>query len=105
MIFSEGAEWKSRYALFAPGFPSGHLLTLPMMGSIIDDSLIFCKILGEKADAQVMFQMEDAAARVTIDIVGNVVLDHNLASQTSDNELVSAFHFHNLLPQRREHVC
>lgn len=88
LIFSEGEEWKSHRALFNPGFSAGHLLTL--MGSIVDDTLVFWQILAEK-DPKVVFKMDEVAAHLTIDIMGHVVLDHSLNSQISDNELYSAF--------------
>lgn len=89
MIFAEGEEWKRSRSLFSPGFSSGHLLTL--MGSIVDDTLVFWNVLAKRANSKDIFQLEDAAARVTIDIMGHVVLDHDLNSQISENELVSAF--------------
>ena len=47
---------------------------MTLVGGTVDDSLLFMKILGEHADAVELFLMEDAATRVTVDIIGRVVL-------------------------------
>lgn len=64
---------------------------MTMTPTIVDDVSIFCDILGEIADAGKIVPLEELAARVTIDIMGHVVLDHDLNSQRTKNELVEAF--------------
>lgn len=89
MILLDGVEWRAVRALFNPGFSAGHLMTL--MGSIVDDTVTFRNILSEHADAGDIFPIEEAAALLTLDIMGKIVLSHDLHAQTSTNELVVAF--------------
>lgn len=90
MLITEGREWKKTRALFNPGFAAGHLMTL--VPSIVDDTTIFVtKILSKLADSGEIKPLDDALARLTIDIMGHVVLDHDLNSQTSENEMVDGF--------------
>ena len=89
MIYTEGPQWKKSRTLFNPGFSAGHLMTL--IPSIVDDVLIFCNVLDGLAKSGRVTPIEDKLARLTIDIMGHIVLDHDLNSQTGENELVSAF--------------
>lgn len=89
MVYIEGAEWKKTRALFNPGFSVAHLSTL--IPSIVDDTAVFVNNLAKHADAGDIFPIEEEAAHLTIDIMGHVVLDHDLNSQTQKNELVEAF--------------
>ena len=89
MILAEGTEWKALRSMFNPGFASPNLATL--ISGIVDTSLIFCDVLTKHAEHSDVFRMEDALTRLTVDIIGRVVLDVNLNSQTSENELVTAF--------------
>lgn len=89
MLFSDGEEWKRTRGLFNPGFALSHLMTL--VPSIVDDVTVFHSKLGELADAGEVQPIEEPLARLTIDIMGHLILDHDLNSQTSENELVTAF--------------
>lgn len=89
MLLTEGEDWKRARSMFNPGFAAGHLMTL--VPSIVDDVLIFANVLSGLAVSGKITLMEDLAARVTIDIMGHVVLAHDLNAQTTENELVNAF--------------
>jgi cytochrome P450 len=89
MLYTEGESWKRTRALFNPGFAMGHLMTL--VPSIVNDTLIFRQILDGYAASGEIFSMERAAARLTVDIMGHIVLDHDLNSQTTDNDLMNLF--------------
>jgi hypothetical protein len=89
MLFSEGQEWKRTRGLFSPGFALSHLMTL--VPSIVDDTAIFHDKLGELADAGAVQPIEEPLARLTIDIMGHIILDHDLHSQTTENPMVRAF--------------
>ncbi|KAK0120469.1 hypothetical protein ONS96_010683 [Cadophora gregata f. sp. sojae] len=89
MLITEGKEWKKTRALFNPGFAARHLLTLTP--SIVDDTSIFIKVLNRRADSGEIKPLDEALARLTIDIMGHVVLDHDVNSQTSENEMVNGF--------------
>ena len=68
----DGTEHKRWRAIFNPGFSSAHLMTL--VGGIVDDSMVFTKILGRHAKKQEIFSLEEATTRATVDIIGRVVL-------------------------------
>jgi cytochrome P450 len=89
MILTEGAEWRRARTLFNPGFAPSHLTTL--VPNIVDDTQIFCGILADLSESQKVTPIDDLLANLTIDIMGHIVLDHDLKSQTTGNELVEAF--------------
>jgi cytochrome P450 len=89
MIMSNGAMWKQARSLFNPGFAAAHLMTL--IPTIVDDTLVYCRKLDKFADSGELTPMEDSLSRLLIDVMGHVVLDHDLNSQTTENELVNAF--------------
>ncbi|KAI4256250.1 MAG: hypothetical protein L6R42_006327 [Xanthoria sp. 1 TBL-2021] len=89
MVTLEGKEWKMWRGIFNPGFASGHLMSL--VGGMVSDTVRFTGILSEYAAKEKVFELEEAVTRLTVDIIGNVVLDMSLEAQTSENELVKAF--------------
>lgn len=89
MIFSEGELWKQSRSLFNPGFSASHLMTL--VPTIVDDTKIFSKRLSRVAETKEVVQLEHMTGHLTIDIMGHVILDHDLNSQTGQNRLVDAF--------------
>lgn len=72
MVSLDGPQWKKVRAMFNPGFASGHLMTL--LPYIVDASVVFREIMREKAKTGELFEMEEYATRLTIDIMGKVVL-------------------------------
>lgn len=89
MLFADGAAWKHARGLFNPGFALSHLMTL--VPGIVDDTTIFQEKFGELADSKEVKPIEELLARLTIDIMGHIILDHDLNAQTTENKLVSAF--------------
>lgn len=89
LVSAEGATWKKWRSAFNPGFSAAHLMT--MVPVIVDECAVFSEVMAEHAKKNDLFRMERAATRLTVDIIGRVVLDHALNSQRTDNELVSAF--------------
>ncbi|KAK4550094.1 hypothetical protein LTR36_003061 [Oleoguttula mirabilis] len=89
LVSSEGAEWKKWRSAFNPGFSATHLMSL--VPAIVDDVLVFKDILTTHAENDHLFRMERAATRLTVDIIGRVVLDFALDSQKGPNELVDTF--------------
>ncbi|KAL8702593.1 MAG: hypothetical protein Q9201_004225 [Fulgogasparrea decipioides] len=89
LVSLEGREWRMWRSIFNPGFSSGHLMSL--VGCVVSDTVLFTKILSEYAASGTIFQLEDAATRLMVDIIGNVVLDMSLQAQTSENTLMKAF--------------
>lgn len=89
LIYTEGDKWKKTRSLFNPGFSLAHLMTL--VPTIVDDTAVYCKVLAEHAESGEVHPIEGDLAHLTIDIMGHVVLDHDLDAQTEENELVEAF--------------
>ena len=89
MVSSEGAKWKALRSMFNPGFASAHLMTL--VPYIVDQSLVFCDVLRECAASNALVEMEELATRLTVDIIGKVVLDSDFNAQRSDNPIVDTF--------------
>ena len=86
MVSAEGAEWKKWRSAFNPGFAASHLMTL--VPDIVDQCNIFCNIMAERARKNELFRMEQASTKLTVDIIGKVVLDADFNSQSAPNELV-----------------
>jgi cytochrome P450 len=72
MLTSDGPQWKIWRSAFNPGFSVAHLMT--MMPTIVDNVATFARILQEHAINNELFRMEHHATRLTIDIIGKVVL-------------------------------
>ncbi|KAK8168539.1 cytochrome P450 [Phyllosticta citrichinensis] len=89
LVAMNGLLWKTWRTMLNPGFSLTNLMTL--VPEIVDRSIDFCDVLQEHARAGDLFRMEEIATRLTIDIIGKIVLDVNLDSQHGDNELLAAF--------------
>ncbi|EMC95481.1 hypothetical protein BAUCODRAFT_35464 [Baudoinia panamericana UAMH 10762] len=88
LVASEGATWKKWRATFNPGFAANHLISLvPLM---VDQCLVFCDVLTKRAGNNDLFRMESDTTRLTVDIIGKIVLDADLNSQRAPNPLVDA---------------
>jgi cytochrome P450 len=72
MLTSDGPQWKIWRSAFNPGFSVAHLMT--MMPTIVDNVATFAQILHKHAVNNELFRMEHHATRLTIDIIGKVVL-------------------------------
>ncbi|KXT14485.1 hypothetical protein AC579_841 [Pseudocercospora musae] len=88
MVSSDGAKWKKWRSMFNPGFSTQNLTTV--VPGIVDDCLIYCEILSERANTQHIFRLEEASTRLTIDIIGRVVLDLHFNMQRGDDECIQA---------------
>jgi hypothetical protein len=64
---------------------------MTLIPSIVDDVLIFSQVLDDLFQTKKMTPIEDLLARLTIDIMGHIVLDHDVNSQIGKNDLVTAF--------------
>lgn len=89
IVVNNGLEWKRWRNAFNPGFSAANLMTL--LPKIVDHVSTFCHVLESRAKDDRPFRLEPLATRLTIDIIGKVVLDLDFNSQLSENELVSAF--------------
>ena len=90
MVTMEGQMWKRWRSIFNPGFSAGHIMTL--IPGIVEEVVVFRNLLRERAKRKKndIFQLEKLALNLSIDIIGKVVLDHKLNSQTAPNQLTSA---------------
>jgi cytochrome P450 len=88
LILSEGKEWQAMRSIFAPGFAPSKIIDLA--GAIVDETLVFCNILRQHAQTGESFRLWDAVIDLTIDIIGQAILDVELKCQTTENDFVVA---------------
>lgn len=86
LVSAAGPEWKKWRSAFNPGFAAAHLMTLVPL--IVDECCVFRDILTDKARRGELFRMEQATTRLTVDIIGKVVLDLAFNTQRGANVLV-----------------
>lgn len=72
LVTMEGKQWQTWRTIFNPGFSASHLMTL--VPGIVKDTSVFCEILRDHAKNGQIFSLEQAAIRVTLDIIGRVSL-------------------------------
>lgn len=72
LVSIEGKEHRHWRNIFNPGFSHAHLMTL--VGGIVDDGLVFMDILDKHTEDGDIFLLEEAATRLTVDIIVRVVL-------------------------------
>ena len=84
-----GAEWKRQRSWFSPAFSMAHLLTL--IPGIVEDTLVFKEKLTKHAVSGEILNTNDAAMRLTIDVIARSVGDIRLKSQTEHSDVY--YHF------------
>lgn len=89
LVTLEGGRWKTLRGRFNPGFSSVNVMTY--VGGIVDASLRFIDVLREKARTNELFELEDYATRLTIDIIGLAVLDVDMQAQVKIHPIVKHF--------------
>ncbi|KAK5942132.1 hypothetical protein PMZ80_006086 [Knufia obscura] len=89
MLSIEGAHHKSLRTMFNPGFSSNNIMTYA--DAIVEASLRFLDVLKEKAKTKELFELEEYATRLTIDIIGLAVFDTNLQAQTKIHPIIRHF--------------
>lgn len=87
MVVSDGAIWKKWRSVFNPAFSVQQLMAqVPL---IVDCGERFTQILDRLAVNNELFRLEEEATKVTIDVIGKTVCDHDFnALLTDDNEFV-----------------
>ncbi len=88
LLTMDGALWKHWRTIFNRGFSSKNILDL--LPEIVGEGLIFKKVIRTHADKSDIIQLGELALKMTIDVTGRVVLDHQFNSQTTYNEMTSA---------------
>jgi cytochrome P450 len=72
MVAVNGPMWKKLRSMFNPGFSLNHLMT--QVPDIVDNTLTFVETMNNYAKNGRVFQCEEEATRLTVDIIGKVVL-------------------------------
>ena len=83
---AEGAVWKKWRSVFNPGFSISHLMD--QIPTIVDCSKDYIKILDEHAANGALFRLEEEATKLTIDVIGKIICDHDFKSLVQDNKFV-----------------
>jgi len=89
MVSIEGPHHKSLRTMFNPGFSANNIMTYA--DAIVEASLRFLDVLKEKAQSNELFEMEEHATRLTIDIIGVAVFDADLRAQRQLHPIVQHF--------------
>ncbi|KAJ4286072.1 hypothetical protein N0V90_013421 [Kalmusia sp. IMI 367209] len=88
MLISEGTKWKQQRAAFNPGFSAQHLMEqVPTILEVFEE---YVKALDLHATRNEVFRVEEEATKLTVDVIGKIVLDHDFESFTKTNEFVTA---------------
>ncbi|KAL5431247.1 hypothetical protein PMIN06_012358 [Paraphaeosphaeria minitans] len=88
MLLSEGAEWKQQRAAFNPGFSSQHVMEqVPNFLNVFEE---FVTALDGHAARNDVFRLEEDVTKLTVDVIGKLVLDHDFNSFAGKNRFVSA---------------
>ncbi|KAL8698455.1 MAG: hypothetical protein Q9224_001841 [Gallowayella concinna] len=87
LVTMEGDLWRKWRGIFNPGFSSTYLMSLA--GGIVEETEQFCKSLEDLAQARALFHMKDLTDNLTMDVIGRIVMNVKLNSQTQNNPLVN----------------
>ena len=89
LVTLEGARHKRLRSMFNPGFSTANIMTYA--DAIVDASVRFREALTKKAASQELFEMEEYATRLTIDIIGLAVMDMGFDAQNKRHPIVTHF--------------
>lgn len=89
IISLEGQKWKSLRSLFNPGFSAMNIMS--MADAIVDASLRFRRVLEAKSETNEIFELEEVATRLTIDIIGVATFDVDMDAQFKTHPIVEYF--------------
>ena len=86
MIITEGSVWKKWRTIFNPAFSAQQIVSqIPV---IVECTEALIHILDRYASSNQVFRLEEEATKVTIDVIGRVVCDHDFKSLTTTNAFV-----------------
>ncbi|KAF3040312.1 hypothetical protein E8E12_007633 [Didymella heteroderae] len=87
MLTASGPLWKKWRSIFNPGFSVQHLVgQVPMM---VDCCQKFIRVLDQRASSDCVFRMEEEATKITIDIIGKAICDHDFRSFEPDATFIT----------------
>lgn len=89
IFVTKGNEWQRQRSWFSPAFSLSHLLTL--IPGMVEEALVFKEKLTKFAVSGEVFSMNDAALKLTIDVIARSVGDIRLKSQTEYSEIQDRF--------------
>ena len=72
LVSLEGQTWKMWRNCYNPGFSANHLIL--WVPEIAKEISTFCNILRQRAQAGVIFPLEEMTVNLTIDTIGRVIL-------------------------------
>ena len=72
LVSMEGPLWKKWRGVFNPGFGATYLTTL--VPKIVEEALVFCEILKNRAASGDLFQLKPLTDNFTVDVIGKLVL-------------------------------
>lgn len=87
LVTMEGHEWKQWRSSFNPGFSASNITS--MIPDMVKEIRTYKDIIREHAIAGDIFPLEAPTLLMSMDIIGRIVLGHELKSQTSYNRLTS----------------
>lgn len=88
LVTMEGHEWKHWRVKFNVGFSAKNIANL--VPAMIKDVHIYKSVLSKHAEAGDIFPLEHPTLAMSMDIIGRLVLNHELNSQTSHNPMTMA---------------
>ena len=86
MLTTNGQLWKKWRSIFNPGFSVQQVIS--QVPTIVECGEAFINILDEHALADRVFRLEEETTKITIDVIGRVVCDHDFKTLTTDNEFM-----------------
>ena len=86
LVSMEGQLWKTWRGIFNPGFSANHLMTL--VPGIVENTLIYCDHLCKHAEKGGLFQMEEMTTKLTVDIIGKIILYATARNNTQTRILI-----------------
>jgi cytochrome P450 len=63
---------------------------MSLVAGIVDDGLVYSQVLDEHAASDKVFRLEEVTTRLTIDVIGKVVLDLRFNMQRGENACIEA---------------
>ncbi|KAF1838758.1 cytochrome P450 [Decorospora gaudefroyi] len=87
LVILNGALWKKWRTVFNPGFSVQQVIS--QVPVIVECTETFVNILDGHASANRLFRVEEETTKLTIDVIGRVICDHDFKSLTTDNEFVN----------------
>ncbi|KAF2795515.1 cytochrome P450 [Melanomma pulvis-pyrius CBS 109.77] len=83
LVTMDGPAWKKWRNVFNAGFSIQHIMD--QVPAIVDCVQEYANILDQHATKNDVFRLEEEATKITVDVIGKVVCDHDFKSLTTNN--------------------